>query len=235
MSNARDEGKARILVVDDEEGIRDMVCDALRISGYQVLEAVDGSSALGLMSRETVDLIICDINMPGMDGYETLTHLRARGNMTPIIMLTARQEKEDVRRAYSLGTDDYVRKPFSLEELILKTEAMLRRSSQAMQSDGAVLGCGPIVLNDDTHEVTLNGESVELSPTEFDLLRILMENKGKVLSRAKLLSEVWDINFDTGTNVVDTYISYLRKKLHSAEFSGIRTVRGVGFQISEKK
>jgi two-component system OmpR family response regulator len=235
MSSASGEGKARILVVDDEAGIRDMVCDALRLSGYEVLEAIDGSTALGLMARETVDLIICDINMPGMDGYETLTHLRERGNTTPMIMLTARQEKEDVRKAYSLGTDDYVRKPFSLEELILKTEAMLRRANQATALSGAVLNCGPIVLNDDTHEVTLNGTPVELSPTEFDLLRILMENKGKVLSRSKLLSEVWDINFDTGTNVVDTYISYLRKKLHVGDFTGIRTVRGVGFQISDKK
>lgn len=226
--------KGRILVVEDEEGIRDMVCDALRLAGYEVVQAVDGTSALGMMARESVDLIICDINMPGMDGYETLTHLRDRGNQTPIIMLTARQEKEDVRKAYSLGSDDYVRKPFSLEELIFKTEAMLRRANQA-QETGAILNCGPIVLNEDVHQVTLDGEVVELSPTEFDLLRILMENKGKVLSRSKLLSEVWDINFDTGTNVVDTYISYLRKKLHTADFSGIRTVRGVGFQISEKK
>jgi two-component system OmpR family response regulator len=112
---------------------------------------------------------------------------------------------------------------------------MLRRANQATALSGAVLNCGPIVLNDDTHEVTLNGTPVELSPTEFDLLRILMENKGKVLSRSKLLSEVWDINFDTGTNVVDTYISYLRKKLHVGDFTGIRTVRGVGFQISDKK
>lgn len=235
MISERGEGKARILVVDDEAGIRDMVCDALRLSGYEVLEAIDGSTALGLMARESVDLIICDINMPGMDGYETLTHLRERGNFTPMIMLTARQEKEDIRKAYSLGTDDYVRKPFSLEELILKTEAMLRRTTQAIAPTGSVLSCGPIVLNDDTHEVTLNGATVELSPTEFDLLRMLMENKGKVLSRTKLLSEVWDINFDTGTNVVDTYISYLRKKLHTDDFSGIRTVRGVGFQISDKK
>lgn len=235
MNNISGKGGARILVVDDEEGIRDMVCDALRLSGYQVLEAVDGSTALGVMARESVDLIICDINMPGMDGYETLTHLRERGNFTPMIMLTARQEKEDVRKAYSLGTDDYVRKPFSLEELILKTEAMLRRSTQAQQADSSVLNCGPIVLDEDTHQVTVNDEVVELSPTEFDLLRILMENKGKVLSRSKLLSEVWDINFDTGTNVVDTYISYLRKKLHTPDFAGIRTVRGVGFQISDKK
>jgi two-component system OmpR family response regulator len=112
---------------------------------------------------------------------------------------------------------------------------MLRRTSQAMQSTSKVLNCGPIVLDEEIHQVTLNDDVVELSPTEFDLLKILMENKGKVLSRSKLLSEVWDINFDTGTNVVDTYISYLRKKLHTSEFSGIRTVRGVGFQISDKK
>lgn len=222
-------------MVDDEAGIRDMVCDALHLGDFETLEAADGSSALTLLTKERVDLIICDINMPGMDGYETLSHLRARGDQTPVIMLTARQEKEDVRKAYKLGTDDYVRKPFSLEELMFKVEAMLRRTSSSATEASTILACGPIELIDDIHQVSLNGEVVELSPTEFHLLRILLENKGKVLSRSKLLSEVWDINFDTGTNVVDTYISYLRKKLHTDDFTGIRTVRGVGFQITDKK
>lgn len=234
MSNNTD-ARARILVVDDETGIRDMVCDALHLSDYTTIEAADGSSALTLLTKERVDLIICDINMPGMDGYETLSHLRARGDQTPVIMLTARQEKEDVRKAYILGTDDYVRKPFSLEELMFKVEAMLRRTGTMDAQDSVALTCGPIELIDDIHQVTLNSEVVELSPTEFHLLRILLEHKGKVLNRATLLSEVWDINFDTGTNVVDTYISYLRKKLHTDDFTGIRTVRGVGFQITDKK
>jgi two-component system OmpR family response regulator len=222
-----------ILVVDDEDGIRDMVCDALRMSNYNVHDASDGNKAIQFLHKSTVDLIITDINMPGMDGYEMLNHLRNLGNQTPAIMLTARQDKHDITKGFRIGADDYVTKPFGLEELLLRVQAVLRRT-MGQQTSNATLSCGPIVLVEDTHTVTLSGEDVELSPTEFELLRVLLESKGKVLSRSRLLDEVWDINFDTGSNVVDTYISYLRKKLHTEEFSGIRTVRGIGFSISDK-
>lgn len=222
-----------ILVVDDEAGIRDMVCDALRMSNYNVHECSDAASAIEFLRHQTVDLLVTDINMPGMDGYEMLNHLRNLGNQTPAIMLTARQDKQDITKGFRIGADDYVTKPFGLEELLLRVQAVLRRT-QASQTSSNILSCGPIVLNDDTHQVTLAGEPVDLSPTEFDLLRVLLESKGKVLSRSKLLDEVWDINFDTGSNVVDTYISYLRKKLHTDDFVGIRTVRGIGFQITDK-
>ena len=222
-----------ILVVDDEDGIRDMVCDALRMSNYNVHDATDAAAAITFLHKNSVDLIITDINMPGMDGYEMLNHLRNLGNQTPAIMLTARHDKQDITKGFRTGADDYVTKPFGLEELLLRVQAVLRRS-MAHQRSSATLSCGPIVLIEDIHQVTLAGEPIELSPTEFELLRVLLESKGKVLSRSRLLDEVWDINFDTGSNVVDTYISYLRKKLHTDDFAGIRTVRGIGFQITDK-
>jgi two-component system OmpR family response regulator len=225
---------ARILVVDDEDVLRDMLGDALRLSGFEVLEASDGSKALALLQKETVDLIVSDVNMPGMDGYEMLTHLRAQGDNTPAIMLTARRERQDVTKGLKLGADDYVTKPFGLEELILRVNAVLRRT-MGTTSQSTKLVCGPVEIHDELHQVLVNGAEVELSPTEYNLLTVLIENKGKVISRSKLLLEVWDINFDTGTNVVDTYISYLRRKVHTETYQGIKTVRGIGFQMIEGK
>ncbi len=225
---------ARILVVDDEDVLREMLGDALRLSGFEVLDAADGSKALTILQSGKVDLIISDVNMPGMDGYEMLSHLRAQGDETPAIMLTARRERADVTKGLKLGADDYVTKPFGLEELILRVNAVLRRTLGATSSSQKLV-CGPVEIIDDLHQVTVDGVEVELSPTEYHLLTVLMENKGKVISRSKLLLEVWDINFDTGTNVVDTYISYLRRKVHTETFQGIKTVRGIGFQMIEGK
>ncbi len=225
---------ARILVVDDEDVLREMLGDALRLSGFEVLEAADGSKALTVLQGGKVDLIISDVNMPGMDGYEMLSHLRAQGDETPAIMLTARRERADVTKGLKLGADDYVTKPFGLEELILRVNAVLRRTMGAA-SVSSKLVCGPVEIIDDLHQVLVDGAEVELSPTEYHLLTVLIENKGKVISRSKLLLEVWDINFDTGTNVVDTYISYLRRKVHTETYQGIKTVRGIGFQMIEGK
>lgn len=225
---------ARILVVDDEDVLREMLGDALRLSGFEVLEAADGSKALAILQGGKVDLIISDVNMPGMDGYEMLSHLRAQGDQTPAIMLTARRERADVTKGLKLGADDYVTKPFGLEELILRVNAVLRRTMGAA-STSPTLTCGPVEMVDELHQVTVDGAEVDLSPTEYHLLQVLLENKGKVISRSKLLLEVWDINFDTGTNVVDTYISYLRRKVHTESYQGIKTVRGVGFQMIEGK
>lgn len=225
---------ARILVVDDEDVLREMLGDALRLSGFEVLEAADGSKALAILQGGKVDLIISDVNMPGMDGYEMLSHLRAQGDETPAIMLTARRERADVTKGLKLGADDYVTKPFGLEELILRVNAVLRRTMGAA-STSPKLTCGPVEMVDELHQVTVDGAEVDLSPTEYHLLQVLLENKGKVISRSKLLLEVWDINFDTGTNVVDTYISYLRRKVHTESYQGIKTVRGVGFQMIEGK
>jgi two-component system OmpR family response regulator len=149
-------------------------------------------------------------------------------------MLSARGDRADITRGLTLGADDYVTKPFGLEELVLRVRAILRRS-QFIEEVPTVLSCGPITLDQESHKVTFNSEIVDLSPTEFRLLHVLLESKGRVLSKSFLLEEVWGINFETETTVVDTYISYLRKKLHKDGFEGIRTVRGVGFQLLLEK
>ena len=224
---------ATILVVDDEDGLRDMLCDALRIADFTAMEASDGREALKILETQPIDLVVADVNMPVMDGFEMLAELRKSNQTMPVILLTAQSERNDVTKGLHLGADDYVKKPFGLEELLLRIQAVLRRTSST-ETPVALLQCGPIVLSQETHTVTFNGKIVDISPTEFQVLHLLLAHKGKVVRKATLLSEVWGINFQTTTNVVDTYISYLRKKLHREGFEGIKTIRGVGFQIDEK-
>lgn len=219
-----------IMVVDDEAGVRELLADALKLAGFDTVTATDGMNALTLMRKNKPSLLVVDINMPLMDGFDFIERLRETGDMTPALMLTARNEKSDVTRGLTLGADDYVTKPFGLEELILRIRAILRRSAAGSVKK---LTCGPIAMDDDLHQVLFNGESVEFSPTEYRLLQMLLENKGRVLSKSALLEEVWGITFESETTVVDTYISYLRKKLHRDGFEGIRTIRGVGFQITD--
>ncbi|MCX6441923.1 MAG: response regulator transcription factor [Actinobacteria bacterium] len=216
-----------ILIVDDEAGVRELLGDALRI-------AADGMSALTAIRNKKPDLLIIDINMPLMDGFELVERLRSTGDNTPALMLSARADRADVTRGLTLGADDYVTKPFGLEELLLRVKAILRRS-QISTSNGADLTCGPIKVDEASHTVTFAGELVDLSPTEFRLLQVLVENKNRVLSKSLLLDEVWGITFESESTVADTYISYLRKKLHREGFEGIKTVRGVGFVIQEPK
>jgi two-component system OmpR family response regulator len=223
-----------ILIVDDEAGVRELLGDALRIAGFETATAPDGMSALTAIRNRKPDLLIIDINMPLMDGFELVERLRSTGDNTPALMLSARADRVDVTRGLTLGADDYVTKPFSLEELLLRVAAILRRSTPK-SSSAPILRCGPIQLNDELHLVTLDEEVVELSPTEYRLLQYLMEHKGKVLSKTTLLSAVWEIDFDSESTVVDTYISYLRKKLNRENLEFIRTVRGVGFQLVEPK
>ena len=208
-----------------------MICDTLRLSGYAPFEAADGFLALKWLRENSVDLIISDINMPNMDGYELLERLRALGDETPALMLTARGERGDVTRGLRLGADDYVTKPFGLEELMLRIAAILRRTLGSGDDAAADIVCGPVILNEDRHSVTLHGKPIDLSPTEFKLLYELMIKQGKVVTKATLLDVVWGMAFAANATVVDTYISYLRKKLHTDNFEGIKTVRGIGFQI----
>lgn len=226
--------KPLILIVDDEIGVRELLTDALRLSDFDTIEAKDGMSALSLMRKNKPDLMIIDVNMPIMDGFEFLERVRSKDDTTPAIMLTARKDREDVTKGLRLGADDYISKPFGLEELALRVRAVLRRSMKP-ELDFSILTCGPISLNEQTYEVFSNGEQVELSKTEFRLLHHLLLNKGRVLTKANILSEVWEIDFQADSGVVDTYISYLRRKFHSEEFEGIKTVRGIGFQIVEPK
>lgn len=208
-----------------------MICDALRLSGYAPAEAADGFIALKWLRENSVDLIISDINMPNMDGYELLERLRTLGDETPALMLTARGERADVTRGLRLGADDYVTKPFGLEELMLRIAAILRRTMSSSEAVAEDIVCGPLVLNEDRHTVTLHGKPVDLSPTEFKLLYELMIKQGKVVTKTTLLDVVWGMAFAANATVVDTYISYLRKKLHVDGYEGIKTVRGIGFQI----
>lgn len=223
-----------ILIVDDEAGVRELLGDALRIAGFETATAQDGMSALTAIRSKKPDLLIIDINMPLMDGFELVERLRTTGYNTPALMLSARADRIDVTRGLTLGADDYVTKPFGLEELLLRVKAILRRS-QISAVDPADLRCGPITMDESSHAVFFKEERVELSPTEFKLLQVLIENKNRVLSKSLLLDEVWGITFESESTVADTYISYLRKKLHKDGFEGIKTVRGVGFVIQEPK
>jgi two-component system OmpR family response regulator len=220
--------KANILVVDDEAGVRDMLADALRMQGYAAATAADGHAALREIYEGDFDLIISDVNMPKVNGFELLERMRAAGNETPVILLTARGDRADVAVGFRAGADDYVTKPFGLEELLLRVEARLKH---LLNSQREVLEVGPIRLDEDAHQVTVDGVAVELSPTEFRLLQELMQRKGRVATKGALLDSVWGINWDTTVTVLDTYISYLRKKLHTEKWQGIKTVRGIGFQI----
>jgi two-component system OmpR family response regulator len=224
----------KILIVDDEAGVRDLLKDALKLAGFATEVASDGMSALTVLRTYSPDIMIIDINMPLMDGFELVERLRKNGNEVPVLMLSARADRVDVTRGLTLGADDYVVKPFGLEELVLRLKAILRRS-QVNSASSNLLKCGPISIDDSTHTVTFNDETVELSPTEYRLLQVLIENKNRVLSKSVLLDDVWGITFESESTVVDTYISYLRKKLHRDGFEGIKTIRGVGFVIQEPK
>jgi two-component system OmpR family response regulator len=169
-----------------------------------------------------------------MDGFELVERLRTTDDFTPVLMLTAREDKSDIARGLKIGADDYVIKPFGIEELVLRIKAILRRSYKSTTTP-TLLTCGPITINDEQHSVSFNGEEIDVSPTEYRLLQILMERKGRVLSKKLLLDEVWGITFESESTVTDTYISYLRKKFHRDGFEGIKTIRGVGFQIQEPK
>jgi len=232
--NPSDAQLIKILIVDDEAGVRELLKDALKLAGFETQVANDGMSALTALRSYTPDIMIIDINMPLMDGFELVERLRKNGNDVPVLMLSARADRVDITRGLTIGADDYVVKPFGLEELVLRLKAILRRShfSSVVSSS---LKCGPISINDATHTVTFNDEVVELSPTEYRLLQVLIENKNRVMSKSILLDDVWGITFESESTVVDTYISYLRKKLHRDGFEGIKTIRGVGFVIQEPK
>lgn len=223
-----------IMIIDDEAGVRELLSDALKLAGFETLSAPDAMAAQTMLRSQKPDLLIVDINMPMMDGFEFIERIRSHGDNTPALMLSARGDRADITRGLTVGADDYVTKPFGLEELVLRIRAILRRA-QFSSTTPVNLEAGPIALDPDTHQVTFKGEVVDLSPTEFRLLHVLLESKGRVLSKSVLLDEVWGINFETETTVVDTYISYLRKKLHKDGFEGIRTIRGVGFQLQVDK
>ena len=221
----------RILVADDDEAVCDTIEDALHLAGYLTMRARDGQMALDRVRSDRPDLVILDVNMPKMDGFEVLRKMRSLSITTPAILLTARHEREDAVTGLKLGADDYVKKPFGLEELLLRVAAVLRRVNG--ESDSVLL-CGTISLSVARHEVVCAGNAIDLSPTEFRLLEYLMENKNRVLTKQQLLDAVWGIDFDSSTTVVETFISYLRKKMSPEIDNMLVTVRGIGFKLVDK-
>ncbi len=219
-----------LLVVDDEDNLRSMLCAALRHNGFQVSTAKNGHDALDAVSELRPDLIVLDVMMPELDGFEVCRRLRAANDQTPVLFLTARDSTEDKVRGLTLGGDDYLEKPFSLEELVARTTAILRRTGR-IKEDSHVLVLDDLTLDDDAHLVTKSGESVHLSPTEYKLLRYLLINQGRVLSKSQILDHVWEYDFEGDGGVVETYVGYLRRKLDQSEPKLIHTVRGVGYAL----
>jgi two-component system OmpR family response regulator len=222
----------RILLVEDEEPIRDLVQTALRFTGFEVESAASGPDGLALARNEPWHLLILDVNLPGLDGFTLTRKLRDAGDDVPVIFLTARDDPADLREGFTGGGDDYLTKPFSLEELVLRVEAVLRRG-HGRNNDRARFTVADVVLDDDQHRVWRGGREVELSPTEYRLLRYLMMNSGRVLSRSQIIEHVWDFGYAIEPNGVETYISYLRRKLDDRDARLIHTVRGVGYALRE--
>jgi two-component system OmpR family response regulator len=222
--------QARLLVVDDEPNMVELLAGSLRFAGFEVTTAADGPGAIAQARRHRPDLLVLDVMMPGLNGFDVVRRLRAEGMRAPVLFLSARDAPEDKVTGLSLGGDDYVTKPFSLDELIARIEAVLRRSS-GRDNRPARLSVADIELDESTHEVFKAGELVELSPTEFRLLRYFMLNAGRVLSKEQILEGVWQFDFSGNNSVIESYVSYLRRKVDTTEPRLLRTVRGVGYQL----
>lgn len=221
-----------ILLVEDEEKLARMVELELRYEGYEVEKAFDGRTGLERALSGSFDLVLLDIMLPQLSGMEVLRRLRKEGVQLPVIMLTARDSVIDKVSGLDSGADDYITKPFAIEELLARIRAALRKRTAAPEE--TLLTAGPLTMNVDKHQVTMKDQPVELTKKEFDLLRHLLENKGHVLSRETLLDSVWGFDFVGETNSVDVYIRFLRSKLDEAfGFKLIHTVRGVGYVIRE--
>ncbi len=224
--------EARLLVVDDEPNIRELLSASLRYAGFEVETAADGQQALALAETYRPDLLVLDVMMPGLDGFGVVRRMRQSGRRTPVVFLTARDAAEDKISGLTLGGDDYVTKPFSLDEVLARIRAVLRRTAGAQQPAGSPrLTFADIELDEESHEVIKAGELISLSPTEFKLLRYLMANAGRVLSKAQILDHVWNYDFNGDANVVESYISYLRRKVDTTEPRLLHTIRGVGYTL----
>jgi two-component system, OmpR family, response regulator len=224
--------EARLLVVDDEPNILELLSASLRFAGFEVATATNGADALAVANSFGPDLLVLDVMMPGMDGFELVRRLRGEGTYTPVLFLTARDATDDKVTGLTLGGDDYVTKPFSLEEVIARVRTVLRRTARgATAPPSSTLAFADIELNDDTHEVTKAGEQVTLSPTEFKLLRYFLQNPSRVLSKSQILDHVWQYDFGGDANVVESYVSYLRRKIDTTEPRLLHTIRSVGYVL----
>ena len=233
------EPEARLVVVDDEPNIRELLATSLRFAGFEVFAAEDGMSALKLVRDTEPDLVVLDVMLPDMDGFTVTRRMREKGQHMPVLFLTARDDTQDKITGLTVGGDDYVTKPFSLEEVVARIRAVLRRT-HATPVDDAVLRFADLELDDDSHEVRRGGRVIDLSPTEVKLLRYLMLNPGRVLSKAQILDHVWQYDWGGDANIVESYISYLRRKIDNAPLPDgsmpeplIATKRGVGYLLRQ--
>jgi two-component system, OmpR family, response regulator len=226
-------GEARLLVVDDEPYIADLLATSLRFVGFDVRVASSGTEALALAEQYRPELLVLDVMLPDMDGFEVCRQIRAAGRPVAVVFLTARDSTEDKVGGLTIGGDDYVTKPFSLEEVIARIRAVLRRTrgEDGAPADDGRLRYADLEMDEDTHEVWRAGEPVSLSPTEFALLRYLLNNAGRVLSKAQILDHVWSYDFGGDAGIVESYISYLRRKVDRVQPPLIHTLRGVGYSL----
>ena len=231
MSPTASTGPQRsILVVEDEEPIQQLLATTLRFTGFRVVTASLGRDALAAVRTDAFELLVLDVNLPDIDGFTICSRIRAGGDKTPVIFLTAREDPDDLRAGFTGGGDDYVTKPFSLEELLLRIEAVLRRS-HAHDGPSTRITCGDVTLDEAAFRVWRGQEEISLSPTEFRLLRYLMLNRDRVVSKQQILDHVWDYEYVGDPSAVETYISYLRRKLDDRDAHLIHTVRGFGYSL----
>ena len=224
--------EARLLVVDDEPNIRELLSTSLRFAGFEVHTASDGQEALTQAEKVRPDLLVLDVMMPGLDGFAVTRRLRERGRDTPVLFLTAKDDVADRVTGLTVGGDDYVTKPFSLEEVVARIRAILRRTGAGADPAAGRLAFHDLEMDEDSHEVRRAASTIDLSPTEFKLLRYLMLNPNRVLSKAQILDHVWNYDFNGEAGIVESYISYLRRKIDTEGRAPlIHTRRGVGYVL----
>ncbi len=231
-----DLAQARVLVVDDEDSITDLISTVLRYEGFEVRTAESGRTAVKVARDFAPDLVVLDVMLPDLDGFEVYRRLAERPDRLPVLFLTARDTTEDRVHGLTLGADDYMGKPFSLEELVARVRAVLRRT-RGSKPNQTVLSFSDLELDEDAREVRRGGQRIDLTPTEFNLLHYLLANAGRVVSKAQILDHVWRYDFGGDASVVETYISYLRKKIDAGEGTTplIQTVRGFGYAIRDPR
>lgn len=237
--------EASIVVVDDEPSIRELLVASLHFANFEVSTAASGSEAVEVIEKVQPDLIVLDVMLPDIDGFTVTRRIRQEGINAPVLFLTARDDTQDKVMGLTVGGDDYVTKPFSLEEVVARIRAILRRTREQTEED-PIIRVGDLEINEDSHDVTRSGQTIDLSPTEYKLLRYLMDNAGRVLSKAQILDHVWQYDWGGDAAIVESYISYLRKKVDGIEVTDengdkhkvtplIETKRGIGYMIREPR
>lgn len=236
MTHMANNMEATIVVVDDEPSIRELLSASLHFSGFEVKTAASGSGAIDVIKETNPDLIVLDVMLPDIDGFTVTRRIRREGIDAPVLFLTARDDTQDKVMGLTVGGDDYVTKPFSLEEVIARIRAILRRT-KGEEEDDPIIRVADLEINEDSHDVSRAGQEIDLSPTEYKLLRYLMDNEGRVVSKAQILDHVWQYDWGGDAAIVESYISYLRKKVDGIVVDGkkveplIQTKRGIGYMI----